>query len=161
MFQLVLLVLVIGFAGGPQHLFQPTAPRHCLGLRFPRLYRRVPSSCTWCCTRPRPASARRCWWPAEHVAVPVFIGIFFATILGFVVGVARLSRNWLISRIASITSGDLVHSAAAANHFCIKAPGKSDARPTPEHHIAGLSSSTTAAVTCRRRCRRQGFWLCQ
>jgi len=30
------------------------------------------------------------------------IGIFFATILGFLVGVARLSSNWLISRMAAI-----------------------------------------------------------
>jgi len=30
------------------------------------------------------------------------LGIFFATILGFVVGVARLSSNWLISKIAAI-----------------------------------------------------------
>jgi len=31
-----------------------------------------------------------------------FIGIIFATILGFVVGVARLSHNWVISRIAYV-----------------------------------------------------------
>ncbi|HEV7344410.1 MAG TPA: ABC transporter permease subunit [Devosia sp.] len=30
------------------------------------------------------------------------IGIFFATILGFVLGVARLSSNWLIARIATV-----------------------------------------------------------
>ena len=30
------------------------------------------------------------------------IGIFFATILGFLVGVARLSNNWLISRVATV-----------------------------------------------------------
>ncbi len=30
------------------------------------------------------------------------LGIFFATILGFLVGVARLSNNWLISRIATV-----------------------------------------------------------
>jgi general L-amino acid transport system permease protein len=29
-----------------------------------------------------------------------FIGIFFATIIGFIVGVARLSSNWLIAKIA-------------------------------------------------------------
>jgi general L-amino acid transport system permease protein len=30
------------------------------------------------------------------------IGIFFATIIGFVIGVARLSRNWLISTLAAV-----------------------------------------------------------
>lgn len=30
------------------------------------------------------------------------IGIFFATILGFIVGVARLSSNWLIARFATV-----------------------------------------------------------
>lgn len=30
------------------------------------------------------------------------IGIFFATILGFIMGVARLSRNWLVSKIATV-----------------------------------------------------------
>lgn len=30
------------------------------------------------------------------------IGIFFATILGFIMGVARLSPNWLIARIAAV-----------------------------------------------------------
>ena len=30
------------------------------------------------------------------------IGVFFATILGFVVGIARLSTNWLIARLAAV-----------------------------------------------------------
>jgi general L-amino acid transport system permease protein len=30
------------------------------------------------------------------------IGIFFATILGFIMGVARLSRNWLVALLASV-----------------------------------------------------------
>jgi general L-amino acid transport system permease protein len=30
------------------------------------------------------------------------IGIFFATILGFVIGVMRLSKNWLVSRVATL-----------------------------------------------------------
>ncbi len=30
------------------------------------------------------------------------IGIFFATILGFLIGVARLSNNWLISKLAAV-----------------------------------------------------------
>ena len=30
------------------------------------------------------------------------LGIFFATMIGFIIGVARLSNNWLIARIASV-----------------------------------------------------------
>lgn len=30
------------------------------------------------------------------------LGIFFATIIGFIMGVARLSRNWIISRLATV-----------------------------------------------------------
>jgi len=30
------------------------------------------------------------------------VGIFFATILGFLIGIARLSNNWLISKIATV-----------------------------------------------------------
>ena len=30
------------------------------------------------------------------------LGIFFATILGFIVGIARLSNNWLVARIATV-----------------------------------------------------------
>lgn len=30
------------------------------------------------------------------------LGIFFATVVGFIVGVARLSQNWLISKIATV-----------------------------------------------------------
>jgi general L-amino acid transport system permease protein len=30
------------------------------------------------------------------------IGIFFATLIGFLLGVARLSRNWLVSRLANV-----------------------------------------------------------
>jgi len=31
-----------------------------------------------------------------------FVGIIFATILGFIMGVARLSRNWLIAKLAAV-----------------------------------------------------------
>ncbi len=37
-----------------------------------------------------------------NTALVSVIGIFFATILGFTMGVARLSSNWLVSRIAAV-----------------------------------------------------------
>ena len=37
-----------------------------------------------------------------NTLVLAFIGIFFTTILGFTIGIARLSSNWLIAKIATI-----------------------------------------------------------
>ncbi len=37
-----------------------------------------------------------------NTALVSFLGILFATVIGFVLGVARLSQNWLISRLAAV-----------------------------------------------------------
>jgi general L-amino acid transport system permease protein len=37
-----------------------------------------------------------------NTLVVAFVGIIFATIIGFLVGVARLSKNWLMSRLATV-----------------------------------------------------------
>lgn len=37
-----------------------------------------------------------------NTALVSILGIFFATVLGFIIGIARLSNNWLISRFAAI-----------------------------------------------------------
>jgi general L-amino acid transport system permease protein len=37
-----------------------------------------------------------------NTLVVAAIGIFFATILGFVVGIARLSKNWVVARVAMV-----------------------------------------------------------
>lgn len=42
------------------------------------------------------------WVGLLNTLLVAAIGIFFATILGFVIGVARLSRNWIISKVAMI-----------------------------------------------------------
>ena len=47
------------------------------------------------------------YWEAFLVGVTntllvAVIGIFFATILGFVIGIARLSSNWIIARLATV-----------------------------------------------------------
>lgn len=38
----------------------------------------------------------------QNTLILAVIGIFFATILGFIIGIARLSNNWVISRMAYI-----------------------------------------------------------
>ena len=42
------------------------------------------------------------WVGLWNTVIIAVIGIFFATLLGFTMGIARLSQNWLIARIASI-----------------------------------------------------------
>jgi general L-amino acid transport system permease protein len=44
---------------------------------------------------------RAFWVGLLNTLLVAVIGIFFATILGFLVGIARLSRNYLVSRIAT------------------------------------------------------------
>src|SRR5262245_8306484 len=41
------------------------------------------------------------WVGLTNTLLVAIVGIFFATILGFLVGIARLSRNFLVSRIAA------------------------------------------------------------
>lgn len=42
------------------------------------------------------------WVGLQNTLILAVIGIFFATILGFVVGVARLSTNWVIAKMAYV-----------------------------------------------------------
>ena len=43
------------------------------------------------------------WVGLQNTLVIAFFGIFLATVLGFTLGVARLSTNWIISRMAPDT----------------------------------------------------------
>jgi len=45
---------------------------------------------------------RAFWVGLWNTVIIAVIGIFFATLLGFTMGIARLSHNWLISKIAAI-----------------------------------------------------------
>lgn len=45
---------------------------------------------------------RAFWVGLLNTLLVAVIGIFFATIIGFVVGIARLSSNWLIARLATV-----------------------------------------------------------
>ena len=47
-------------------------------------------------------SAFRSWVVALCALLVAGLGIFFATFIGFFVGVARLSRNWLVARLATV-----------------------------------------------------------
>jgi len=50
---------------------------------------------------PRASTYGRAFWVGLlNTLLVAGLGIFFATILGFVVGISRLSRNWLLSKVA-------------------------------------------------------------
>lgn len=42
------------------------------------------------------------WVGLTNTLLVAFVGIFFATILGFTLGIARLSKNWLVQKLATI-----------------------------------------------------------
>src|ERR1051325_9922107 len=44
---------------------------------------------------------RAFWVGLINTLLIAVLGIFFATIVGFLVGIARLSKNWLIGRLAA------------------------------------------------------------
>ena len=56
--------------------------------------------------------------PAQHAAGRASLGIVLATILGFVIGIARLSTNWLVARLAARLCRDHPQHAAAAATCC-------------------------------------------
>src|SRR5690606_16214535 len=45
---------------------------------------------------------RAFWVGLLNTLLVAAIGIFFATVIGFVMGIARLSSNWLIARLATV-----------------------------------------------------------
>lgn len=45
---------------------------------------------------------RAFWVGLLNTLLVAVIGIFFATILGFLIGIARLSSNWLVARLATV-----------------------------------------------------------
>jgi general L-amino acid transport system permease protein len=45
---------------------------------------------------------RAFWVGLLNTLLVAVIGIFFATILGFAIGIARLSKNWIVARLATV-----------------------------------------------------------
>ena len=45
---------------------------------------------------------RAFWVGLTNTLLVAIVGIFFATLLGFVVGIARLSPNWLLAKVATV-----------------------------------------------------------
>ena len=104
-FQVILAVAVIAFFAWitQQHHRQPPADQHRLGLRLPvdarRLRHLADADSLYRRGRPTPGPS---WSACSTRCSSRLIGIVLASILGFVLGIARLSRNWLVSRIATV-----------------------------------------------------------
>ena len=88
--------------GRPQHLGKPEASQHFLWLRLPQ--RRAGFDVSQALV---PFSSDSTFGRALLVGflntiLVAVIGIITATLLGFLIGVGRLSRNWLIAKICTV-----------------------------------------------------------
>ena len=104
---------------------------------------------------------RAFWVGLLNTLLVAALGIVFATILGFVIGIARLSKNWLVARHGRRLCRDHPQPAAAAATAVLvqrRAQGAAgDARQPRAFRAA--ASSTTAACSCRSRCSQPGCAL--
>ena len=104
------------------------------------------------------------------------IGIFFATLLGFIVGIARLSRNFIISRLAVIYVETLRNVPLLLQlvfwYFAVlkSMPGRATKLCVLRRHRHQPTRAVSAAFRDRRpvhlgldrtRCRHRGCVLCQ
>ena len=103
---------------------------------------------------------RAFWVGLLNTLLVAAISIALATPLGFAVGVARLSPNWILAKIAlRLCRADAQHAAAAAIAVLVQcgaevaagaAPVAESRRPRPR--------STIAAFICRRPIFGEGAW---
>ncbi len=97
------------------------------------------------------ACSTRCSWRS--------IGIVFATMLGFVIGVARLSPNWLVRKLARrLCRGDPQHPAAAAAAVLVQRRAEGAAGSARQHHDPRRHlPQQSRPVSCPSRWRRSLF----
>ena len=81
------------------------------------------------------------------------IGIVFATIVGFTMGIARLSTNWLIARLATVYVETIRNIPLLLQLFVwYFAVLKAVPPPRQSWSCRAASSSICAGSICRRRC---------
>jgi len=95
-----------------------------------------------------------------NTLVVAFIGIILATMLGFVVGVARLSRNWLISRLASVYI-EVTRNIPLLLQiiFWYQVLGKSTPSPRQSMSLGGLVFLNNRGLYLPAPVPEAGFWL--
>ncbi|MCC6469782.1 MAG: amino acid ABC transporter permease [Alphaproteobacteria bacterium] len=88
------------------------------------------------------------------------IGIVFATMLGFVIGVARLSRNWLIARLAAVYIEGIRNIPLLLQIiFWYQVLGKSTPGPRQSIGILGLFFINNRGLYMPAPVFQEGFWL--
>lgn len=162
MFQVILLVLVVGFAGYIFYNTYSNLQRRGIASGFDFLGSTAGFDIIMHLV---PYQASASFGQALLVGLlntlaVAFIGIFFATILGFVVGVARLSRNWLVSRIASIYI-EVIRNIPLLLQiiFWYQVLGKSTPGPRQSVDIGGLFFINNRGLYMPAPVPEQGFWL--
>ena len=96
---------------------------------------------------------RAFWVGLLNTLVVAAIGIVLATVLGFIVGIARLSRNWLVARACRrLRRTDPQRAAPAATFVLVQRRAQIAAGIARQRDVAGRRGlSTIAACSCRGR----------
>ncbi len=96
---------------------------------------------------------RAFWVGLLNTLLVAGIGIAAATVLGFVIGIARLSSNWLVAKLAAAYVEVLRNLPLLLQlFFWYFAVLKSLPGPRQSHVLPGGRISTCADCICRRRC---------
>jgi general L-amino acid transport system permease protein len=104
-FQAVVIVLLVGASGGSSTIHcQPAALPIASGFRLSQRARRLRQ---FSAIHRIAYSSDSTYITRSYVGIPqhscvAVVGIITATIIGFVVGIGRLSQNWLIRKICTV-----------------------------------------------------------
>ena len=122
--------------------------RHQPGAHPVQRRRRPPTA-----TPSSSACSTRSSWPRSASCSPRF--------LGFIVGIARLSKNWIVAKIAMVyVEVDPQHSAAAATPVLVhRGPDAAAAAAASRSTSAPGSSSMRAGCSCRARSVASHAWI--
>jgi len=161
-FQVVLLVLVLGFAAYIFHNTYSNLQRRGIASGFDFLGSTAGFDIIMHLV---PYSAASSFGQALLVGllntlVVAGIGIIFATMLGFVMGVARLSRNWLVARIATIYI-EVIRNIPLLLQiiFWYQLLGKSTPGPRQSLGLFDLFFLNNRGLYMPAPVFQQGFWL--
>jgi general L-amino acid transport system permease protein len=161
-FQAVLLVLVIGFGAFIFHNTYTNLERRGIASGFAFLNSTAGFDIIMHLV---PYSASSTFGRALLVGllntlVVAGIGIVLATILGFIMGVARLSRNWLIARLAAVYI-EVIRNIPLLLQiiFWYQVLGKSTPGPRQSIDVLGVFYLNNRGLYMPAPVFQEGFWL--
>jgi general L-amino acid transport system permease protein len=161
-FQAVLLVLVIGFAAYIFHNTYTNLERRGIASGFAFLNSTAGFDIIMHLV---PYSAASTFGQALLVGllntlVVAGIGIVLATMLGFIIGIARLSRNWAIARLAAVYI-EVIRNIPLLLQiiFWYQVLGKSTPGPRQSISLLGLFYLNNRGLYMPAPVFQEGFWL--